>query len=61
MKNQMKRERIQKKRRNSRIFKYLQRHPGDECRKIIHRNRLLEINMQELKPEEESAHQNSNI
>jgi hypothetical protein len=32
----------------------------DECRKIIHQNILLGINMQELKLEGEYFHQNNN-
>jgi hypothetical protein len=41
--------------------RYLPRHLTDECRKIIHQNKLLGINMQELKPEEEYIHQNKGI
>jgi hypothetical protein len=48
----MKKKRSQKQSKNNKIFKYLQRYPIDERKKIIHKNILLGINMQELKPEE---------
>jgi hypothetical protein len=32
----MKKKSSQKKRKKNKVFKYLQRHPTDECRKIIH-------------------------
>jgi hypothetical protein len=41
--------------------RYLPRHLADECRKIIHQNRILGIKMLELKPEEEYFHGNKFI
>jgi hypothetical protein len=57
----MKKKGTWKQRKKNRIFRYLQIHPIGECKKIAHKNKLLEIKMQELKPEEESSHQNNNI
>jgi hypothetical protein len=51
-------KRSQKKNKRKMSNIYLLRHLADEYRKIIHQNRLLGINMQELKPEEEYFHQN---
>jgi hypothetical protein len=48
-----------KKRKNRKIFKYLQRHIADEYRRIIHQIILSKIKMQELKLEEEFVHQNN--
>jgi hypothetical protein len=53
-------KRRQKKRKNNKIFKYLQRHLVDECRRIIHPVILSGINMHESKLEEEYVHQNNN-
>jgi hypothetical protein len=54
-------KRRQKQSRNKNIFIYLQRNLENEFRRIICQIILLEINMQESKPEEEYVHQNRNI
>jgi hypothetical protein len=50
-----------KRKMTNKIFRYLPKLLADECRKIIHQNRSLGIKMQELKPEENYAHQNKDI
>jgi hypothetical protein len=60
VKKKQKKKRNQKKNKKKMRNKYLLRHLANEYRKIIHQNRLLGINMQELKPEEEYFHQNNN-
>jgi hypothetical protein len=50
-----------KRKMTNKIFRYLPKLLADECRKIIHQNRSLGINMQELKPKENYAHQNKDI
>jgi hypothetical protein len=51
MKKSIQKKSSLKKRKNNKIFKYLQIHLEDEYRRIIHRVRLSRINMQELKQE----------
>jgi hypothetical protein len=60
MENKMKKKSSQKKSKNSKIFRYLQRYLADESRKIILQNKSLEIKVHKLKLEEEYVQQINN-